>query len=203
MGVMALKHLMRDIQRHAEFSAHHMNISMPALFKSHSVKHKEIKAAIKGTDGMGAKMAKRRELYGDLLKQYRDEAGNLTTDLKKTWDSLAHARGIRDAIRHAQTDDTKRGKELATDLLQSYGSKYAARLGLTLVGDHTSWLSIGGAVFKSASYELSALMNESLAPEARMALAQGIAGEINVANAFGEPISGGDILSFLDAVQER
>lgn len=203
MGVMALKTLMRDIQRHAEFSAHHMNISMPALFKSHGTRYKEIKERIKETDGMGAKMATRKSEYAKLAREYMDEARQLPKDLKKTWDSLEHRRSIRDAIEHARTDDSPESRQLATDLLQSYGSKYARSLGLTLVNDHTSWISIGSTVYKSASYELQALLTEELAPEAKTALAQGVVGEMNALNAFGQPVTVSDILDFVDAVKER
>jgi len=193
MGVGALKKLMKDIQEVCEIGGKHMDIAMPGLLKTHSLKHKQIKEAIESTDSNVVtkyvkNMAEKAKLRGDDLKNLPGDMGDLArsvpkrNSLSEAMDSLkmnhAHTEALRENIERSMTGKEKRDalKELGLSDVEKLANQYAKRV-LGHYSDPGDKLGMAKTAAKAAVAELGATYNEDVAPEIRNAAIEHIFNE--------------------------
>lgn len=144
MSVLALKKLFKDMQLYADFSSKHMNIGMPAFFRSHELQHKKFMEAIKARDLDAAKKA-----GGELWDAM--EPGKLKDDLAKIPGSLKDRNSLKE-IRESLANDPDMAKKLA--------DKYAGKV-FDHYTDPTKAMSIAKTAYKAAIAEYQQYAEEN------------------------------------------
>lgn len=138
MSVLALKKLFKDVQLYADFSSKHMNIGMPAFFRSHELQHKKFMEAIKARDLDAAKKA--AGAYADVMIR---DAKKLPKELGEIPGNLKDRNSLKE-IRESLANDPDMAKKLA--------DKYAGKV-FDHYTDPTKALSIAKTAYKSAIAE--------------------------------------------------
>lgn len=197
MSVLKLKKLFDDVVFSYRFANTHINVGMPSLFKTHSMRHRADIDLIRQTDVDASKLSQFRRSIENNSTDPGKRTG--TDDYKQMVDIIIRRGGLLD--HYAGPRDIADWKELK-DLPSQI--KNADIKGVLDNSGRRALFSVATTAYKSAASEIQASLGQEIPEAAKDALIAEIVDQINVTanvEAFGEKVTVEDVKQYIDEVK--